>query len=323
MRKLLACVVACLPLAATAQPAPEPITPTVPEWAEIETVVATAAPGPALWHVTKGNSEVWILGMIGNLPKGITWNSTSLSEAMKGSRSVITGPNASLGVGGVLSAGWLLITNCCSFFRLDEGKLDDFLSPPTRAKLAAMRESVGGDAKLYQGDEPLRAAMRLGADFAEKHNLRGDNPMTVVMKLADTHDLKRQAASNFDPLPIAREALKLKPQQQLPCLEAEMEDIDRRVLHARPMAEAWAVGNIKGIKEHFSESRSLECITAAVRTLGAVWQNRVPSIVAAIETALDNPGKTFAVVDMASLLRKDGVLERLEKDGLTIEGPQE
>jgi uncharacterized protein YbaP (TraB family) len=325
MRKLLVLAFACLPLAAAAQPGPETVSvpPPVPEWAQIETVESNAIPGPALWHVTKDNSEVWILGMIGNLPKGITWNSESLSDVIKGSRAVVTGPSASLGVGGVLSAGWLMITNCCSPFRLDEGKLDDFLSGPARVKLTAMRESVGGDAKLYQGDEPFRAAMRLSADFAVKHDLRGEDPIRAVMKLTDAQDLKREPAFQFDPLPIIREALKLKPQQQLPCLEAEMEDIDRRVLHARTMAEAWTVGDIKGVKEHFAESRSLECLTAAVRTFGMVQQNRVPAYVAAIAAALDKPGKTFAVVDMGSLLRKDGVLERLEKRGLTIEGPRE
>jgi hypothetical protein len=89
------------------------------------------------------------------------------------------------------------------------------------------------------------------------------------------------------------------------------------------MAEAWAVGDIKGLKTHFAESRQLECIAATVHAMGAIQQNLVPSMVTAIEAALQKPGKTFALVAIGPLLRKDGVLERLDAHGLTIEGPRE
>jgi hypothetical protein len=102
-----------------------------------------------------------------------------------------------------------------------------------------------------------------------------------------------------------------------------MEDIERRVAHARPMAEAWAVGDIKGVKENFAESRSQDCLAAAVHAFGAMQQNRVPAFVAAIDAALDKPGKVVAVMDMGPLLRRDGVLARLEAQHLIIEGPAE
>src|SRR6185312_4210366 len=116
---------------AAAQEAP-PLDPVVPQFAEIETVTAHAAPGPALWHVTKGDSEVWILGMIGTLPKGVTWNQQPLAEVIKGSRAMIVGQSANVDL---LDVSWFLITHCCSFFRLDHGKLDDFLPEPTKVKL--------------------------------------------------------------------------------------------------------------------------------------------------------------------------------------------
>ncbi len=309
----------------TATPAPPPpgLEPVIPLWAEIETVDARNAPGPAMWHLTRGNSEVWILGMIGTLPKGVTWNTQSLSEVMKGSRAMLTPPSADLGIGGVLSASWLLITNCCSPFRLESGKLDDLLPEATRVKLTSMRESVGGDNKLYQGDEPIRAAIRLNADYNKKFDLNGDNSVAAIYKLAGKLDLERQPASRFNPLPIVREALKVKAPQQIPCLNASMVDTERRAVHARPMAEAWAVGDIKALKTHYAESRLMECVAATVKSLGAMQQSEVPDMAAAIAAALEKPGKTFALVDIGPLLRKDGVLAQLEAKGLTIEGPPE
>ena len=44
---------------------------------------------------------------------------------------------------------------------------------------------------------------------------------------------------------------------------------------------------------------------------------------AAINDALDKPGKTIAVIDIGPLLRKNGVLERLKALHVTIEGPAE
>ena len=201
--------------------------------------------------------------------------------------------------------------------------LDDFLPEPTRLKLAAMRESVGGDAKLYQGDEPLGAASRLGNDFTKKYakDLDSVGVMPAVMKLANDNKVPQQPIFRFDPIPMGKELFKLTPQQQRPCLEANMQDIERRLVHARPMAQAWAVGDVRGIKAHYAEQRMQDCMAGAVHAFGAMQQNQVPAFVTAIAAALDKPGKTFAVVGLDPLLRKGGVLEQLEARGLTIEAP--
>ncbi|HET7085211.1 MAG TPA: TraB/GumN family protein [Rhizomicrobium sp.] len=318
MRKLpaLFCLLAAAS-AAKAQPEP-PLEPVVPQWAQIEAVEVHASPGPALWRVTKGDSEVWILGMIGALPKGVTWNQQTLSDLLTGSRAVIVPARVKFDI---FDAGWFLLGHCCSFFRLDNGKLDDVLAPPMRQKLADRVQSVGGNLKDYQGDEPLGAANRLNRDFTRKYDLNGDRPMDAVAKLADAKKIELQPAFRFDPMPIVREAVKLTPEQQRPCLDAAAEDAARMAEHGRAMGQAWAVGDIKGLKEHFAEPRMMDCIAAMVHAYGAVDQNRVPAFMAAIDAALDRPGKTIAVVGMGPLLRKGGVLEQLKAQHLTIEGP--
>jgi len=320
MRTLLALAFFCLPIAAAAQPAPDALPPPVPVWGEIETVESSVLPGPALWHITRGDSEVWILGLIGQLPKGITWNKEPLAELLQGSRAMILPPSAKVDL---LEVAWFFIGNCCSLFRLDRGKLDDFLPEPTRMRLASLRESVGGDSKLYQGDEPFGAAQRLSRDFTRKNDLEGEWLLGTLNKMASEKDVKREPAFQFDPVVLIREAVKLTPQQQRPCLDAAMEDVERQKVHARAMAEAWVVGDIRNVKAHFAESRAQECLTVTVKTIGTNNQNIVPAFVTAIEAALTKPGKTIAAVGIGPLLRKDGVLERLESKGLIIEGPTE
>jgi uncharacterized protein YbaP (TraB family) len=318
MRNLLAlfCVLT-MASEANAQSAPA-LEPVVPQWSEIDTIEVHAPPGPALWHVTKGNSEVWIMGMIGSLPKGVTWNQHQFSELLTGSRAIVMPPRANINL---LDIGWFLLGHCCSLFRLNAGKLDDVLSEPARLKLASMVQSVSGNMKDYQGDEPFGAAQRLNRDFTKKYGLDGDNPMDAVNKLISSKGVKLEPAFRFDPMPIIREAIKLTPDQQRPCLDAGMEDAARMAEHGVAMGNAWAIGDIKSVKQHFAEPRTQDCLVAAVHALGEMEQNRVPSFVAAIDAALDKPGKTIAVVGLGPLLRQGGVLEQLEAQHLTIEGP--
>jgi len=292
----------------------------VPQFAEIETVRSIARPGPALWHITKGNSEVWIMGMIRALPKDVIWNKQPISDVITGANAIIAPPKAKIDV---MDVSWFLLGHCCSLFRLNKGKLDDFLPEATKVKLAMLRESVGGDARLYQGDEPLGAADRLNSDFAKKYGLSEQNPLPTVLQLASDKNVPQQPAFRFDPMPIVREAVKLTSQEQLPCLEAAMEDAARAAEHGRAMAEAWAVGNIKEVKAHFAVSRLQDCQAATVHAIGDIEQNRIPAFVTAIDAALDKPGKTVVVVGLLPLLRKGGVLEQLETQHLSIEGPTE
>ena len=50
------------------------------DWAHVETVEVQARPGPAVWHLTRGNSEVWILGLVGAMPKDLDWNKQYLAD---------------------------------------------------------------------------------------------------------------------------------------------------------------------------------------------------------------------------------------------------
>src|SRR6185295_2954084 len=61
-----------------------PPSPPITDWSKIETVIVTATPpGPALWHVVRGDSEVWILGTVQPMPKGLKWNSSEIAALLR------------------------------------------------------------------------------------------------------------------------------------------------------------------------------------------------------------------------------------------------
>ena len=175
MRKMLAafCFFAACS-AALAQDARPPDSATTPQWteAEIETIQASTRPGPAVWRVTKGDSEVWILATVGPLPKNFSWNKDYVADLFDGARAVITPPGIGVGVG---DGVWLLI-NYGNRLSLPRGQaLEATLEAPMRARFADLRATLGKDEERYRTDSPFRAAIRLSQDFRDKAQLTGDN----------------------------------------------------------------------------------------------------------------------------------------------------
>jgi hypothetical protein len=318
MRRWLAvllCVLAVLP--AAAQPAPEP----VPEWTEIETIHADARPGPAVWHVTRGDAEVWIIPTVGPQPKDMAWNTQYVSELLDGAKAVITPPGAGVGLA---DGVWLLI-NYGNRLSLPRGQaLEATLDAPMRARFVALRTTLGKDEDRYRTDSPFRAALRLFTDFRDKTQLTGD-AWGRIAKLADTKDVPMKVAGKRDSAYDAvRDVLTLPLDQQRVCLGQAVADLDYLSVHAEPAARAWAVGDIRTVKANLNDRPGiLDCMSAAVGSLAQIRARSTAAEVASIDDALNQKGKTIAVLDMRELLRKGGVLERLQAKGLTIEGPPE
>jgi len=102
-----------------------------------------------------------------------------------------------------------------------------------------------------------------------------------------------------------------------------VEDVTCALAHADKAGRAWAVGDIKAVKANYGESRFGACVLMAVKAMGDIDARNTADTVAAIDAALNQPGKTIAAVNMGPLLRKGGVLEQLKARHMAIEGPAE
>lgn len=289
-----------------------------PDWAQIETITVKGEPGPAVWHLTRGNSEVWILGLVGALPKGLDWNRQYLSELFDGAHAILMPPKANVDLADI---AWFLIRHGGAL-SLPRGQvLEDSLPDDLRAHFIAARDAVGGDDREYRTDIPIRTAMRLQQDMMTKAGLSGDEPRKTISDLADRKDIAIKPVVRFEAMDAIRDVLKLSPQQQRACLAQAVEDVTWALTHADRAGRAWAVGDIATVKANYSEFRFGNCILTAVRAMGDIDARNSADTVAAIDAALNQPGKTIAVVNMGPLLRKGGVLEQLEARHVAIEGP--
>ena len=291
---------------------------TQPDWANIETVTVKGEPGPAVWHLTRGNSEVWILGLAGALPKGLDWNKQYVSELFDGARAILFPAKADVSI---VDAAWFLVWHGGELRQPRGQTLETGLSDELRARFVVARDAVGGDASDYSTDIPIRAAMRLQQDMIKKLDLQGREPRNTIEKLASDKHIHSEPVARFEAMDAVRDILKLSPEQQRVCLSQAVDDANFALVHAVAASRAWAVGDIKTLKANFNESRLYNCVSQAVRAIGDIDARNASATVAAIDAALSQPGKTIAVIGIAPLLRKGGVLDQLQARHIAIEAP--
>jgi uncharacterized protein YbaP (TraB family) len=299
--------------AQSAAPPPAP----VQDWS-IETVVVTAKrPGPALWHVTKGNSEVWILGVLGPVPKDLKWNTGAFETALSGAKAVLLPPHGQVGP---FEGLWFLIWHG-DMLRLPDGEsLETVLPPSLKSRFVTARSAIHKDADDYAEYKPSIAGFLLERDFLKANDLTGAQPQDAIRNLADRHIVPARAIASYEALDVVKEIPSLSEKANLACLTDSLDDIDVMAKHARLAAEAWANGDLDGIKANYSEPRALDCLSQSA-SFNKLFQRSVSDTMAALDAALSRPGKTVAVINIGELLRQNGIVDKLKAEGLTVEGP--
>jgi hypothetical protein len=285
----------------------------------IETVVVTAtARGPAIWHATKSGADVAILGVVEPLPDNFAWNTKPLEAILGGVRRVLLPPELHMGV---FSGAWFYLTKG-DLLRPPDGKtLRDILDPQVAAELAQASQMLREPKDEYGGDSPIRAAMRLGSDFRHVYYLTTEEPVDTIARLARARRIAPHTVGSYDLVPSAEDLLKLPPAESGRCIEAQIRDIEFQARHAAAAANAWAVGDAVGMMANWAPSNYYQCLVGLSPHATAIETRAIDDSVAAVNGALEEGGRTLAVVNIGALLRKNGVLDRLKAAGVSISGP--
>jgi uncharacterized protein YbaP (TraB family) len=295
------------------------VSPPVQDWSTtIETVVVTAQkPGPALWHIAANGSDVWILGTVSPLPEGLAWNTDELAKIIDGANIVYMPPSLTAGL---FEVSWFLLTGLGSLKQPDGQTLEASLPAHLRARFVATRIKLGKDADTYADYLPPLAAQNVENDFREHAQLDSRTVEEQISKIARAKHVKTQALATYDLMPIIHEVPNLSAQQQQECLVDALDDIDVQSVHANDAARAWAVGNLAGVKAHYSEIKLYECFRHT-KSFAADWEHVIDDGLVAVQSALAKPGKSLIVIGIGPLLRKNGLLDRLQERGIAVEAP--
>ena len=301
-----------------AAPSPTPSNAPVQDWSNVEVVVVTPDhPGPAMWHIVKGTSEVWIIPTVSPVPKDMPWDSTEIQSLLKGAKGVILPPRASVGV---FEGLWFWMTGMDVLEQPDGTQMESTLPAPLKARFVAARTRVGQDADHYAKYLAGVAALQLEADYFKFADLTPNGTEKTIKSLASRAGVPARATAEYPAMDVIKDVPKMSAAAHLACMTYALDDIDNFSAHAAAAASAWAKGDVAGIKAHYSETRLDACLgqNAAYARLRETANRDMTN---AILTVLNRPGVTLAVMPMGFFLRKGGVLERLEAAGLTVTGP--
>ena len=298
----------------SAVPAQAPSPATDPEAVAAQELVVTAkVTGPAWWRVTKGVSEVWVLGVPPALPKGFAWDSRALDRHLSGARLMITPATARAG-----------LTDIPALLRIRgqmklKTSLRDSLSPQLSTRLTADARSLGEDPGRYDHWNGLYAGISLAHDFHLATRLDEGQPMAAINRAARAHGVKARPAVIYEAVKFLKDgAAGLTPQIEQACLVDALDEIESGAARQTQAAIGWNRGDIPlALTAAPGIGHCLNRLTD-----GAQISRRVMADEAgAIATALDTPGTSVAIVPLRPLLAQGGVLQQLEARGYEIRTP--
>lgn len=283
-----------------------------------ELLVVARPPGPALWLVEKNGAKLYVLGSATPLPHQLKWNSPRLDRALAEAKLVLVPPEASVGP--------LQVTKFVLTFgggvRQPLGKaLEDRLPPDLKARFVAARGQAKRDAGPYKNWKPAVAGFILLSDFRQAAGLSEAKPVSTVERMAKARGVKVKAMSQYRMGPVLNAAGKLSDAAHLACLKDALDEIDYEAPRFQTIGTDWASGDIAAVRARYSTSAAQRCL---MRAPGAarLLDEQIGQSAKTLSQALDRPGVTVAVVDLAFLLPANGVLDRLKAQGAVVTSPE-
>ena len=275
-------------------------------------VVTAQRSGAPMWTIDTSTGTIILVGEIRAIPKTTPWEPARLEEATKQADRVILGARPKISPGDVLR----LIFSGSKFTKLpDKTVASEYLTPAQWARLSALgtahEEDYARQSFLMTSFQMLRKELRFNRDT-------GDDASEVVSKAADKANVPTTRAATLRGEDIIDNLADAPPQAHIPCLTAAMDAVEAGPAIVEKRAADWRRFDIPGVMANPLESALGQCWPWADETLGSelrtIWVDQITA-------AQGQTGVTLAVVPLRVLAESDGVLDRLEAQGLDIAGP--
>lgn len=331
------------PAAPASPPSPPAVTaPTVPTTAptagdgivDLEgMVVSGAQPGPGMWTVRHGDHVLRVLGTVSPLPRRMEWMSAEVEAVVAASQVVIAPPAVVVDADVGIFRGMALLP---AMFRArnNPGKrpLREVVSPELYARWEVLKARYIGRDRGVEKRRPLLAAHALYEAALDRSGLRPGGVVGPVVRKA------RRAAG----VPLVETTVRLQvedPKRVLrelgdseladrECFAGMLDRIEGDLDTLRARANAWAVGDIDGLRalpydDHDATCR--EAVTGSVlaKELGIddLPRRARDAWLANVDQALAEHPASFTMLPMDQLLGEGGMLEALAARGYVVEAP--
>ncbi|MEN9309987.1 MAG: hypothetical protein RLY77_112 [Pseudomonadota bacterium] len=302
---------------------------------EATVVVEGEQPGPGMWIVRKDNHDLYILGTLSPLPAKMQWQSAQVDRVLAQAQEVIRTPYAGFKVDVGWFKGMLLLPKLLGARNNpDDRKLQELVSPASYARWQVLKSRYIGSDSSVEKWRPIFAAQELYGKAMKKQGLDGNNILgPVINKAIETHHpavtVVKEEIVITDPKPLLKEWSKTTL-DDLACFDKTMTQLETDIDAMRARANAWATGDIAGLRALPPAYQWEACSNAiseagigkrlgfgdASRRVEAKWM-------AAAEAALGKNSVTFATLPLNKMLGSNGYLAQLQSKGYTVIAPDE
>ncbi len=302
-------------------------------------VVTGVQPGPGLWRARRDDGHtLYILGTQSPLPAGMTWRSDEVREVLSRAGAVLGPPGVRMGA----DIGFFgRLTLAPSAFRAmrnpDGATLDALLPTDLYQRWATLKQRYVGRDRGMERKRPFIAVYQLYRAALEKNGLtEGGIVGPVIQKAVEARGMTVTPTVMSVEIDDPRGALRsfrqetLKP-EDLDCVRATLDIIERDLPRVAARANAWAVGDVDALRRmDDAQAQVMACLSAwtASQTAGALGLRDIQSSVgaawyAAVDDAVSAHDTVFASVGLDALLAPDGYLQGLRARGYTILAPDD
>ncbi len=288
-----------------------------------ELVVTGERTGPGLWHVHRGTSQLWILGSISPLPKGITWRSTQVERLLASTNLVLVPKPLEIGIVRIL---WLLITEHGVLMVHGGKRLRDVMPAGLYARFARARARFTTDPDKWERYRPIVASAFLEREAFHSVGLSAKLDLGAALRiLAKKHDVRVEEVKIAGVGDLVDALKTMPPATENACVDASVVTVESGLPRLIDRARAWATGDVASIESHPEPAEVDACLKAldSGASAGDLPGRIRRSWLDAMLRALQNPGTTIAVVNMDLLLAQGGLLDELRGRGYAIEAPGE
>jgi hypothetical protein len=192
--------------------------------------------------------------------------------------------------------------------------LQAMLAPAQYERLAALQKR--GVLKAgWERKHPLHLSIAL-RDIAEGKRGYGPSASTVVRKAVSKYKIKMVPIASIQAKSVAGDFFSTPPKAYVPCLMDSVALVEAGPGAIKARSDAWAQRRVAAVLASPAEQVQESCLPPAFRTVPRT------DLRVQVRSLLAQPQLTVAVVDLATLASRGGVLDSLEAAGFDVRGPR-
>jgi hypothetical protein len=296
-------------------------------------LVVGQRPGPGLWKVSKGDHVLWVFGTYSPLPKKMEWRSHQVETILTQSQEYLSAPVAKMDVGFFRSL--TLLPQLVGVKKSPDGaQLRDLVPADLYARWLVLKRKYIGDDDGIERERPIFVADALFSKAMKQAGLTNSREVQgAIENIVKKNKIKVtpvEVKLALDDPSRAIKDFKRSSLDDVACFSKTIERLETDLDAMRVRANAWAKGDLEGIRKLGFTDQGQVCASAMTDSAFAKAQPEFGSMharmqekwLAAAEKSLETNKSTFAVLQLRDLLDPKGYVAALQAKGYLVEQPE-